>query len=62
MAKKTSWTDQDYKSEAEEFVACYGNDHCWDEFVEEYCRDWEHSQLRAPDPDMLRAAIHRALP
>lgn len=62
MAKaKRSWTEKDYTNEAAEFVACYGADYCWDEFVYEYCNSWEHKTLKAPDGDLLHNAIMRAV-
>jgi hypothetical protein len=60
MARKRNWTKQEYLTEAREFVACYGSDYCWDEFVYEYCSTWEHESLNAPDGDELFEAIMKA--
>lgn len=57
MLTKKNWTAKDYRNEAEEFVACYGNDYCWDEFVYEYCKDFDHAKLNAPNGDKLMGAI-----
>ncbi len=56
MANKSKrWTAEDYKTQAEEFVSCYGKGYCRDEFVSEYCQLFES---RLPfDADKLQAAI-----
>ena len=42
MANKSKrWTAEDYKTQAEEFVSCYGKGYCRDEFVSEYCQLFE---------------------
>ena len=61
MARKRDWSSAEYLSEAREFVACYGDDNCWDEFVYEYCKDFTHNELKRPDGDLLMGAINRAL-
>lgn len=63
MAKlkaKKSWTQNDYKLEAQEWIACYGADHCWDEFVYEYVGSWDRTDMKAPDPDLMIDAIYTA--
>ena len=55
--RKRFWTAEDYINEAREFVACYGPDHCWDEFVDEYCSTFESAKFKRPDPYMLISAI-----
>lgn len=70
MAKKTGrtarptkrdWTTQELDDNAKDFVACYGPDYCWDEFVYEYIQGFESDELRRPDEDALFAAIYRAV-
>lgn len=57
---KKSWTKDDYAHEAREWVACYGPDYCWDEFIYEYVGSWDRTDMRAPDPDMMMDAIAAA--
>ena len=61
MAKvtKKSWSAQDYVNEAREFVACYGRDYCWEEFVYEYIDTWDSrlAGLPPPDGELLLSAI-----
>lgn len=57
---KKTWTEKDYAAEAAEFVACYGKDYCWDEFVYEYCKDFDSDEFKRPDGDLLRNAIYAA--
>jgi hypothetical protein len=63
MAKKLKkWTKETYKSNAEDFVACYGANYCWSEFVDDYIQLWDEpgSDYECPDPDELYNAIMTA--
>ena len=60
--KKKIWTQTDYDNEAREFVACYGRDYDWYEFVQEYCATWDRAnEFKRPDQDTLLQAIFVAV-
>ncbi len=60
MAPKKTWSVEDYAAEGREFVACYGRDYDWEEFVYEYVTSWDDPRTRAPNGDILMNAIQAA--
>jgi hypothetical protein len=58
--KKREWTSEEYSAEAAEWVACYGPNYCWDEFIYEYIQGWDSDTQAAPDGDRMYSAIKAA--
>ena len=57
----STWTPQEYDTEAKMFIYVYGKENCWGEFIDEYMTTWKKDDRFAPDSDLLLAAIKKEL-